>query len=35
VTGTEIPTPYAANLEALAFPQVEEIVKMARQVVGK
>ncbi len=35
VTGTEIPTPYAANLEALAFPQVADIVKMAREVVGR
>jgi pyruvate/2-oxoglutarate/acetoin dehydrogenase E1 component len=35
VTGTEIPTPYSANLEALAFPKVEDIVRMARQVVGK
>ncbi len=35
VTGTEIPTPYSANLEAQAFPQVAEIVRMAKQVMGK
>lgn len=32
VTGEDVPMPYAANLEALALPQVETIVKAAQDV---
>ena len=30
VTGTDVPMPYAANLEALALPQIDDIVAAAR-----
>jgi pyruvate dehydrogenase E1 component subunit beta len=33
VTGKDVPLPYAANLEHLAVPQVEDIVAAAREVV--
>lgn len=32
VTGADVPMPYAANLEHLALPQVEEIVEAAKNV---
>lgn len=32
VTAADVPLPYAANLEALAIPQVDEIVHKAKQV---
>ena len=32
VTGKDVPLPYAANLERLAVPQVEDIVTAAREV---
>jgi pyruvate dehydrogenase E1 component beta subunit len=32
VTGKDVPLPYAANLERLAMPQVEDIVAAAREV---
>ena len=32
VAGKDVPLPYAANLERLAVPQVEDIVSAARQV---
>ncbi|HTT80190.1 MAG TPA: transketolase C-terminal domain-containing protein, partial [Stellaceae bacterium] len=32
VTGKDVPLPYAANLERLATPQVEDIVAAAREV---
>jgi pyruvate dehydrogenase E1 component beta subunit len=32
VTGKDVPLPYAANLERLAVPQVEDIVKAAREI---
>jgi pyruvate dehydrogenase E1 component subunit beta len=32
VTGKDVPLPYAANLERLAVPQVEDIVQAAREV---
>lgn len=35
VTGADVPMPYAANLEALALPCVEEIIKVARQVCNR
>jgi pyruvate dehydrogenase E1 component beta subunit len=33
VTGKDVPLPYAANLEKLAVPQVEDIVGAAREVL--
>ena len=30
VTGKDVPMPYAANLEALALPQIDDIVAVAR-----
>lgn len=35
VTGADVPMPYAANLEKLALPQVEDIVKVVKRVCGK
>jgi pyruvate dehydrogenase E1 component beta subunit len=35
VAGAEIPTPYAANLEALVFPNAGDIVAKTREVVGR
>jgi len=32
VTGADVPMPYAANLEALALPRVEQVVAAAKQV---
>jgi pyruvate dehydrogenase E1 component beta subunit len=32
VTGADVPLPYAANLEKLALPQPDDIVKAARAV---
>jgi len=32
VTGVDVPLPYAANLEKLALPQAEDIVKAVRNV---
>jgi pyruvate dehydrogenase E1 component beta subunit len=32
VTGKDVPMPYAANLERLALPQVEDVVQGARAV---
>ena len=32
VTGKDVPLPYAANLERLATPQVEDIVAAAREI---
>ncbi|KAL8218812.1 hypothetical protein R6Q57_022185 [Mikania cordata] len=31
VAGADVPTPYAANLERMAFPQIEDIVRAARR----
>ena len=31
VTGADIPTPYAANLEKSAFPTVDDIVRAAER----
>jgi|UniRef100_A0ACD5ZNG3 pyruvate dehydrogenase E1 component beta subunit len=31
IAGADVPTPYAANLERLAFPQVEDIVRAAKR----
>jgi len=35
VTGADIPTPYAANLEALAFPDASIIEKVAKRVLNR
>ena len=35
VTGKDVPMPYAANLEKLALPSVEEVVAAARAVTYK
>jgi pyruvate dehydrogenase E1 component beta subunit len=32
VSGKDVPMPYAANLEKLALPSVEEIVEAAKSV---
>ena len=32
VTGKDVPMPYAANLEALALPQSDDIVRSALQI---
>eukprot|EP01018_Ginkgo_biloba_P006468 Gb_16216 [translate_table: standard] len=31
ITGADVPMPYAANLERLALPQVEDIVRAAKR----
>ena len=33
VTGADVPMPYAANLEALALPQVESVVEAAKSIL--
>ncbi|MDP6883288.1 MAG: transketolase C-terminal domain-containing protein, partial [Rhodospirillales bacterium] len=33
VTGTDVPVPYAANLERLALPQPEDVAQAAKAVV--
>lgn len=35
VTGAEVPTPYAANLEARSFPQVDDVVLRIKQTLGR
>jgi pyruvate dehydrogenase E1 component beta subunit len=35
VAGLDIPLPYAANLEKMALPQAENIVKAAREVCNR
>ena len=35
VAGKDVPMPYAANLEALALPQVEDIVEATKSLVSK
>jgi pyruvate dehydrogenase E1 component beta subunit len=32
VTGKDVPMPYAANLEKLALPQIEDVVAAAKAV---
>jgi pyruvate dehydrogenase E1 component beta subunit len=32
VTGADVPMPYAANLEKLALPQVQQIIEACREV---
>jgi pyruvate dehydrogenase E1 component beta subunit len=35
VSGADVPMPYAANLEKLALPQIEDIVKLAKKICNK
>jgi pyruvate dehydrogenase E1 component beta subunit len=35
VTGADIPMPYAANLEKMAVPQVDNVIRAVRRAVGK
>jgi pyruvate dehydrogenase E1 component beta subunit len=35
VTGKDVPMPYAANLERMAVPQVEDVVEAARALCGR
>lgn len=35
VTGAEVPTPYAANLEAMAFPKKEQIIHQVKRTLGR
>jgi pyruvate dehydrogenase E1 component beta subunit len=35
VTGADIPTPYAANLEKFAFPQVHDVVNTVKKSLGQ
>eukprot|EP00878_Enallax_costatus_P038429 GHUV01043659.1.p1 GENE.GHUV01043659.1~~GHUV01043659.1.p1 ORF type:complete len:115 (-),score=30.11 GHUV01043659.1:106-450(-) len=35
VAGAELPTPYAANLEAQCFPRVEDIVRQVKATLGR
>ncbi|KAF8058069.1 PDH2 [Scenedesmus sp. PABB004] len=35
VAGAEVPTPYAANLEAMSFPQVADIVAQVKRTLGR
>lgn len=35
VSGAEVPTPYAANLEAMCFPQVADIVRQVKATLGR
>ena len=35
VHGLDVPLPYAANLEAMSLPQVENVVAAVKQMLGK
>ncbi|MBP01561.1 MAG: pyruvate dehydrogenase complex E1 component subunit beta [Rhodospirillaceae bacterium] len=35
ISGADVPMPYAANLEKLAIPQTEDIVKLAKAICNK
>eukprot|EP00208_Stichococcus_sp_RCC1054_P001743 CAMPEP_0206135594 /NCGR_PEP_ID=MMETSP1473-20131121/859_1 /ASSEMBLY_ACC=CAM_ASM_001109 /TAXON_ID=1461547 /ORGANISM="Stichococcus sp, Strain RCC1054" /LENGTH=317 /DNA_ID=CAMNT_0053527551 /DNA_START=200 /DNA_END=1153 /DNA_ORIENTATION=+ len=35
ITGAEVPMPYAANLEALALPTIDDVVRVAKRTMGK
>jgi pyruvate dehydrogenase E1 component beta subunit len=35
VTGKDVPMPYAANLEKLALPQVDDIINACKDVCYK
>jgi hypothetical protein len=31
----QVPMPYAANLEALALPTIDDVVRVSRRAMGK
>lgn len=31
----QVPMPYAANLEALALPTIDDVVRVAKRAMGK
>jgi len=33
ITGADVPTPYAANLENMAFPKVDDIIRVAKRTM--
>ena len=35
ITGGDVPMPFAANLERLALPQVEDIVSVVKRLCNK
>ena len=35
ITGAEVPMPYAANLEKAALPQISDVVRVVKRVMGK
>lgn len=35
ITGAEVPMPYATNLEKAALPQIEDVIRVVKRVVGK
>lgn len=35
VAGAEVPTPYAANLEALSFPTKDNIIHQVKRTLGR
>lgn len=35
ICGAEVPMPYAANLEALALPTVDDIVRVTKRMLNK
>lgn len=35
ITGVEIPMPYEASLEAASLPQIDDIVRVVKRMVGK
>ena len=35
ITGAEVPMPYAANLEKAALPQLEDVIRVVKRVMGK
>jgi pyruvate dehydrogenase E1 component beta subunit len=35
ITGAEVPMPYAANLEALALPTIDDVVRVSKRVMNR
>jgi pyruvate dehydrogenase E1 component beta subunit len=35
ITGVEVPMPYAGELEAAALPQIDDVVRVVKRMVGK
>jgi len=35
ITGVEVPMPYTATLEAAALPTIDDVVRVAKRMVGK